>query len=109
MTFANLGFYYLEPGHSIDVEIWWGQGDDHGAVFAMARFLAQDSGLLPLGTPPPSWEFATSAFRSSMHFTLEAVSATSEEFSHPWQSYTFNVANTGKEAGYFQLDGMTTI
>lgn len=75
----------------------------------MARFLAQDSGLLPVGTPPPTWEFATSNFRSSMYFTFEVIGASTEEFSYPWQSYTFNVTNTGQYAGYFQLDGMTTI
>ena len=109
MTFSNLGFYYLIPGQSIDVEIWWGQGEDHGAVLAMARFHAQTSGPLPIGTPSPTWQFATSNARSNMHFTFEAIGDSTETFSYPWQSYTFTVTNTGADDGYFSLDGMTTI
>lgn len=108
MNFADLGFIYLESGHSIEVSFWWGEGNDHGAVFAMARSKAIESGLLSLDSPPPSYEFTTSNYRDSLHFNFDVITDRGQELTDPAHVYAVTVTNTGKDPGYFRLDGMTS-
>ncbi len=113
MTFSDLGFFYLEPGQDVDVEFWWGDGDDHGAIFAMALFKGITTGLIYLGPndpfDPPSYEFETSAFRRETHYTFYERAEDTIQGSYPAHFYYVNVKNTGHDAAYFRLDGMTSI
>ena len=108
MNFADLGFIYLEPGNSLEVSFWWGEGDDHGAVFSMARSKAIESGLLSLDSPPPYFEFTTSNYRDSLHFDLDIITEQGQNLTYPEHVYAVTVTNTGKDPGYFRLDGMTS-
>lgn len=108
MNFSDLGFFYLEPGNALEVSFWWGEGDDHGAVFSMAKCRAIESGLLSLSDPPPFIEFTMSNYRSSLHFDLDIITDRGQDFSYPEHVYTVTVTNTGKDPSYFVLDGMTS-
>lgn len=108
MNFSDLGFIYLEPGNSVEVSFWWGEGDDHGAVFAMARSKGIESGLLSLDEPPPSYEFTTSNYRDRLHFDLDTITEQGQNLTYPEHVYGVTVTNTGNDPGYFRLDGMTS-
>jgi hypothetical protein len=108
MNFSDLGFIYLEPGNALEVSFWWGEGDNHGAVFSMARFKGTESGLLPLSDPPPFHEFTTSNYRCSVHFDLDTITDGGQDFTYPEHVYGVTVTNTGKDPSYFVLDGITS-
>jgi hypothetical protein len=108
MNFSNLGFIYIEVGQSVEVSFWWGEGEDHGAVFSMARFGGIESGLLPLSDPPPYHEYTVSNFRRNVHFDLDTITSQGQEFTDPAHVYVVTVTNTGADPGYFELDGMTS-
>ena len=108
MNFADLGFIYLEPGNTLEVSFWWGEGDDHGAVFSMARCKAIESGLLSLDEPPPYFEFTTSNYRDSLQFGEDIIDERGQSLTVPEHTYSVTVANTGKNPAYFRLDGMTS-
>jgi hypothetical protein len=107
MNFSDLGFIYLEPGNTVEVSFWWGEGDDHGAVFALARSKAIESGVLPLNEPPPSFQYTTSNYRDTLSFGLD-VSSDTQQLTDPQHVYGITVTNTGSNPGYFRLDGMTS-
>jgi hypothetical protein len=112
MTFASLGFYYLEPGQSIDINLYFGAsgGDDIGALFSMARFPGQDSGQYWLGDGSyPRWEFETSNFRRSVQYGFWEIGAGDiGEGTDPAHTYTVTVSNTGQSPGHLTLDGMSS-
>ena len=108
MNFSDLGFIYLEAGQTVDVSFWWGDGDDRGAVFAMARSKAIESGLLALDEKPPQYQFTTSNYRDSLHFTFDVITSRGQSLTDPAHVYGVTVTNTGPDSGYFRLDGMTS-
>jgi len=116
-TFSDAGLYYLDSGKSIDIELWWGDGDDHGAVFVMARYHYEQLGPLGFpGVPDPEFAFTTSNFTKRTRFSLlEEVAGESGDvidYLDPYYIYRVTITNTGPPdtafAAAFSLEGMTS-
>lgn len=107
-SFVNSSIFFLQAGHSIDITLWFGQGDDRGAVFAMGSTGAITYGPVLNTDPPPVFNLETSGFSKSEHFSLATGTAEGVTSSDPFYHYRFTVKNVGALDAYFKLQGMTS-
>jgi hypothetical protein len=93
MAFNGVGLYYLNPGDTISVEIFWGVGEDHGAQWIMAH-AELDTGSYP--------QFGEGAFQVNNHRKIVDLSADTGSTN---VFYWCDVTNVGTFGTFFSLQG----
>ena len=95
----ELGWYYIYPGQSMGIELWFGeQGDDRGAQWIMAHPVGAGEG--------PTGALEVSGLTKYLYFTEEEFGPGSlVTYLGPYYRYGVTVTNTGNYAVYFLLQG----